>query len=125
MIAVDTSSLVSFFEGDKGRDVDLVEAALHSSALFLPPPVLTEILSDPSLSKDVTSIIFQFPLLSITEGFWNRAGHLRSLVLKKGRKARIADALIAQFAIDHNMPLVTRDSDFKGFIQVSKLKLAH
>jgi predicted nucleic acid-binding protein len=123
MIAADTSSLVAFFEGGKGKDVDLIEAALHASALFLPPPVLTELLSDPELPKSLRQAISQFPLLAITEGFWERAGDLRSGILRKGRRARLGDALIAQLAIDHKIPLVTRDSDFKYFQQISKLEL--
>ena len=124
MIAADTSSLVAFFEGGKGKDVDLIEAALHASALFLPPPVLTELLSDPELPKALRQAIAQFPLLAITEGFWERAGDLRSGILRKGRRARLGDALIAQLAIDHKIPLITRDSDFKYFQKISKLELA-
>jgi predicted nucleic acid-binding protein len=124
MIAADTSSLVAFFDGSKGKDVDLIESALHASALFLPPPVLTEILSDPNLPKVLRHAIGQFPLLAVTEGFWDRAGDLRSAILRKNRKARLGDALIAQLVIDHKIPLVTRDSDFKYFAQVSKLQLA-
>ena len=123
MIAVDTSSMIAFFEGEKGRDVDLVEAGFHASALFLPPPVLTELLSDPALTVGVRKVILRFPLLTLTDGFWERSGLLRSEVLGQGRKARIADALIAQMAIDHNILLVTRDADFNSFAQVSKLKL--
>ena len=125
MIAVDTSSLISFFEGEKGTDIELVEAGFHASALFLPPPVLTELLSDPALPDEVSNIIRQFPLLAILDGFWERAGQLRAKVLAKGRRARVADALIAQLAIDHNILLVTRDTDFKGFALVSKLKIMH
>ena len=84
MIAADTSSLVAFFEGGKGKDVDLIEAALHASALFLPPPVLTELLSDPELPKALRQAIAQFPLLAITEGFWERAGDLRSALARPG-----------------------------------------
>ena len=124
MIAADTSSLVAFFEGGKGKDVDLIEAALHASGLFLPPPVLTELLSDPELPKALRQAIAQFPLLAITEGFWERAGDLRSDILSKGRRPRLCDALIAQIVIDHKIPLVTRDSGFKYFQQVSKLELA-
>ncbi|MCX6119668.1 MAG: PIN domain-containing protein [Proteobacteria bacterium] len=106
--------------------MDVIEASLHASVLFLAPPILTDILSDPSLPRDLSLAISQFPLLAFSDRFWMRAGALRAQVLKKGqgRKARLADALIAQFAIDHDIPLVTRDTDFKYFSQISKLKLA-
>ena len=49
MIAVDTSSLVAYLQGDPGGDVDVVDAALADKRLVLPPIVLAEILSDPRL----------------------------------------------------------------------------
>jgi predicted nucleic acid-binding protein len=124
MIAADTSSLVAFFEGSSGRDVELIEDALHASALFMPPPVLTELLSDPSLSDEIRTLILEFPILAVLEGFWTRAGALRASVFAKNQKARLGDALIAQFALDHDLLLVTRDSDFKAFESVCPLKLA-
>ena len=60
-------------------------------------PVLTELLSDPGLDPDVGDMLATLPLVEVRDGFWNRAGALRAEVLGKRRKARIADALIAQF----------------------------
>lgn len=48
---VDTSSLVAFFADAPGRDVELLEAVLQESALYLLPPVISEILSDPKNSQ--------------------------------------------------------------------------
>jgi predicted nucleic acid-binding protein len=36
-------------------------------------------------------------------------------VLAKRHKARLGDALIAQSCIDHGIPLLTRDRDFRNF----------
>jgi predicted nucleic acid-binding protein len=55
------------------------------------------------------------PRLEITDGYWERAGALRARVLGKGLKARLADALIAQSCLDHRVPLVTADRDFRHF----------
>lgn len=44
-------------------------------------------------------------------------------VLKQNRKARLADSLIAQICIDHNMPLMTRDKDFISFEEITPLVL--
>jgi predicted nucleic acid-binding protein len=55
-------------------------------------------------SSVVRQAIAQLPLLAITEGFWERAGDLRSGNLRKGRRARLSDALIAQLEIDHKIP---------------------
>jgi hypothetical protein len=123
MIAVDTSSFVAYLEGGSGGDVDAVDAALAQKQVVLPPVVLTEILSNPKLPGDFRRLLVEIPLLEITEGFWERAGHLRSRVLARGRKARIADALIAQSCIDYGVPLITRDGDFRHFFKLGGLRL--
>jgi predicted nucleic acid-binding protein len=45
-------------------------------------------------------------------------------VLAKRRKARLGDALIAQSCIDHGIPLLTRDRDFRAFAAAAGLDLA-
>ncbi|MBI1884327.1 MAG: PIN domain-containing protein [Chlamydiae bacterium] len=57
------------------------------------------------------------------QGYWERAGFLRSHLLAKGEKARLADTLIAQSCLAHGIPLITRDQDFKRFAHASELKL--
>jgi predicted nucleic acid-binding protein len=123
MIAADTSSMVAFFEGETGRDVDAIELALQGSMLFLPPAVLCELLSDPGIPENVRQTILGFPLLEIKPNFWERAGDLRKAVLTKKLTARLGDALIAQSCLDAGIPLVTRDHDFRNLGLVSKLKI--
>ena len=50
MTAVDTSSLIAFFRGDQGEDVDWMDQALEWKHLALPPVVVAEVLSSPGLS---------------------------------------------------------------------------
>ncbi|HEX3753885.1 MAG TPA: PIN domain-containing protein [Rhizomicrobium sp.] len=123
MIAVDTSALSSYFKGDHARETDLVHAALRAGEIVLPPVVVTEMLSDPLAKHDMLETVADFPLLPIQDGFWLRAGDLRRLLKQKGLKAKIADALIAQSCIDHDVPLITRDSDFRHFAKHCGLKL--
>ncbi len=123
MIAIDTSSLVAYLDGSSGDDVDLVAHALEQRQAVLPPVVLTEVLSDPGLSMDVRATLLGFPLLDVSDGYWERAGRLRSVVLSKQRKARVADALIAQSCLDASVPLVTRDRDFRHFAKIAGLAL--
>jgi predicted nucleic acid-binding protein len=125
MIAVDTSTLVAYLAGDSGKDLDLLDEALKTKQAMLPPVVLTELLSAPDLSHEIKKLLKDIPLLELSDGFWERAGESRSLVLAKGHKARIADALIAQICLDHKTPLLTRDGDFKAFARVCGLALAH
>jgi predicted nucleic acid-binding protein len=123
LIAVDSSSWIAYLAGDRGVDTEAVETALAESQVCLPPVVLTEILSDAKLPQHVRSLFQQIPLLAVLEGYWERTGELRAKVLSKGRKAPLADALIAQSCLDHDRPLITRDADFRSFARVSGLKL--
>ena len=123
MIATDTSSLVAYLEGARGGDADLVDRALADEQLVLPAPVLSELLSDPGLDSEVAADLLALPLLEPAEGFWARAGALRSMVLGRRRKARLGDALIAQLCLDHEVRLVTRDRDFRAFAEAAGLDL--
>jgi predicted nucleic acid-binding protein len=63
------------------------------------------------------------PLLEPSPGYWERVGSLRAKVLARNRRARLADALIAQSCLDHEISLLTRDGDFRDFAEVSGLRL--
>jgi len=124
VIAADTSSLIAFFAGDEGSDVDLIDAALAGATLLLPPVVVTELLSDSKGRNLIEADLVDAPLLEILPGYWRRAGATRALILSKGLGAKIPDVLIAQSCIDHRVPLITRDTDFRHFAKHCGLKLA-
>jgi len=115
MIAADTSTWIAFFEGAQGEDVAALASALQARQVVMPPPVLTELLSDPELPPSVAQTLLDVPLAPLKDGFWQRAGKLRARALGRKRKARLGDALIAQCCIDADIALITRDSDFKAF----------
>ena len=115
MIAVDTSSLRRFLEGETGRDVDLVRDAMAHGRAILPPVVLCEALSDPSIPSELVEDIAALPVLDLLDGYWRRAGQLRALLIKRSHKAKLADVLVAQSCIDHHLPLVTFDGDFRHY----------
>lgn len=123
MIAADTSSLVAYLQGLSGDDVEALDLALQTKQLCLPPVVITEIMSDPKVPVAVLDLLKLLPALEVTEGYWERAGVNRSRVLAKKRKARVADALIAQICIDHKTSLISRDRDFDAFAKICGLKL--
>lgn len=123
MIAVDTSSMIAFLQGDPGDDVDLIQSALDHQQLALPPIVLTELLSDPAVSRQVRTLLAGLPILNVEPGYWERAGLLRASVLKQRKKARVADALIAQSCLDQSAPLVTRDRDVRHFAKTAGLSM--
>lgn len=123
MIAADTSSMIAFLEGEPGEDVELIQSALDHQQLALPPAVLTELLSDPAIPRPVRTLLCGLPILNVEPGYWERAGILRASVLKQKKKARVADALIAQSCLDQASPLVTRDRDFRHFARAAGLPL--
>jgi len=124
MIAADSSVIISYLDGDTGRDIDRLAAAFSNRELTLPPPVLTELLSAGNLPAEVEAALDEAPLMALTEGYWRRAGEMRHLILSKGLKARLADCLIAQCCIDAAVPLLARDSDFRHFAKWCGLELA-
>jgi hypothetical protein len=116
VIAIDTSSWIAFLSGSEGPDLALVERALAERQACLPPVVLSELLSDPELPRRVQVLFLELPLLALSEGYWERAGRLRARILASRRRARLADTLIAQSCLDHAVPLVSRDDDFRSFV---------
>jgi len=123
VIAADTSSMVAFLQGDAGDDAEVIQSALDHQQLALPPVVLAELLSDPALPRAVRMRLAALPILDLEPGFWERAGLLRAAVLGQKKKARVADALIAQSCLDQSSPLVTRDKDFRHFATAAGLPL--
>lgn len=123
MIALDTSSIIAFLADQKGQDVEHVDHALGKRVAVFPPLVLSELLSDSNLPLPLVKIFKTIPLLEILPGYWERCGLLRAKILKKKFKARIADTLIAQSCLDHDLPLITRDRDFRHFEKFAELKL--
>jgi predicted nucleic acid-binding protein len=123
VIALDTSSTIAFLSGERGSDVTAVEAALRFRQGAFPPIVVTELLSDPAVLTGVAAMIRGVPRLEILEGYWERAGELRAGLLRRGLKARLADTLIAQSCLDHQVALLTRDRDFRNFATHAGLSL--
>jgi predicted nucleic acid-binding protein len=123
MIAADTSTWIAYLEGDTGEDVDMLDRALKDRRVLMVPVVLSELLSDPELPTAIAETLSEVPLMEIAPGYWHRAGTLRAQALKRRRKARLGDALIAQSCIDGETPLLTRDRDFRAFGEAAGLHL--
>ncbi len=83
---------------------------------MLPPLVITEVLSLPGVSEEVIRLLSVIPRLPLLPEYWDRAGQLRGRVIADGRRARLADTLIAQCCLDSNVPLITADTDFRHFV---------
>jgi predicted nucleic acid-binding protein len=123
LIAVDTNAFIHFAEGIRDERTELIQEAFEYGIAYLPPVVVTELLSDPALTDDAFDQVSAFPLLSVTLGYWNRAGALRADLVRQNVRAGVADCLIAQSCIDYDIPLITYDRDFRHFVRAG-LKFA-
>src|SRR6266568_3057762 len=115
MICADSSSFIAFTQGEPERDVELVAQALAQRLLVLSPVTASELLSDPNLAPSIEASVLEVPTLEITRGYWERAGKLRALLMARQLRPKIADTLIAQSCLDHQVPLITRVRDFAAF----------
>lgn len=124
MIAADRSALVAYFKGEDCREAAQIHVALAASDLYLPPVVLTEMLTNPVALEQMLETVAGFPLLPILDGYWQRAGASRRALRELSIRVKISDTLIAQSCIDHDVPLITRETDFRHFARYCALKLA-
>lgn len=122
---VDSSVFIRALEGIHDEATTLLRIALRGNSVRLPPVVVTELLSAPPPTSDARRFVLTIPDLPVFEGYWERAGMLRSQVKARNpqAKARLADSLIAQSCIDYDVPLITYDRDFRHFAAAG-LKLA-
>jgi predicted nucleic acid-binding protein len=124
MVAVDTSTLIAFLQGQPGIDVEQFDDGLAARAVTLPPVVITEILSEPALPDRYRALVLRLPVIDTTDGYWIRTAAMRATILAKKLRARLPAALIAQSCIDHDVALITRDRDFRHFERLCGLQLA-
>lgn len=124
MIAADASSLSALLSGEDGLDVARLAEEMSRGEFRLPPVVLTELLTDARVAKLLAPKLREIELLEIIDGYWQRAGETRAKLKSRGLKANVADALIAQSCLDHDVSLVTRDSNFRHFAKYCGLRLA-
>lgn len=124
MIAADTSIVLAFLTEAPSPLTNQLAKAMVDEALVLPPPVVAELRSGLRGEAAVDLILGKAPLLPLMDGFWDRAGRTRRLLIENGRKARMLDTLIVQCCLDAGVPLLARDRDFKAFVDYCGLKLA-
>ncbi len=100
-----------------------MDESLVDHNLVMAPVVLSELLSIPNLAPEDERQFLAIPLLAITPEYWYRAGRLRAKLIRQFYRPKLADTLIAQSCIDHNAGLITRDRDFRAFVQHGGLRL--
>ena len=110
---------MAYIHGEGGPDVELVDRALSDYSLVLSPVTVTELLSGPLVTPSLENFILGILRLEIKPGYWERAGKLRADLIRRGYRPKIADTLIAQSCLDHDVPL---DYPGPGFLVLSEVR---
>ncbi|MGH9471942.1 MAG: type II toxin-antitoxin system VapC family toxin [Terriglobales bacterium] len=122
MITADSSTWIAYIQRNSADDTVALDRGLALKQLVMVPVVLAELFSAPTLTEDEAELLLSVQMLPLKPGYWQRTGTLRSTVLTRGRRAALADTLIAQCCIDHAVPLITRDHDFIAFVEAAGLE---
>jgi predicted nucleic acid-binding protein len=123
MISVDTSAFILYFQDSKHAISQKVSQLLASNSLVLPPVVLSEMLSDPALPNEIRIYLSDLLILDILPDYWIRVGNMRRILLEKGLKCKLPDAMIAQSCLDYDIPILTGDYDFRHYVNHFNLKM--
>lgn len=122
MILVDSSVWIDYFSGNGYPETDFLDSVLGVSAIAVGDLTLTEILQgfrhdkDYKTAKRLLDELTIFELLGIKMAV-KSADNFRKLRKKGVTIRKTADVIIASFCIEHNLPLLFSDKDFKPFVQ--------
>jgi len=122
-IVADTSEWIEYLAG---RPADLLDHALASGLVVVPPVVIAELLSGAVSREDHMGLEDLLRDLTLHDaGFehWSRVGALRRLLARKGLTVSTADAHVAQCALDRDTVLLSRDAVFQRIAALTKLRL--
>jgi len=114
-VIADTSIWIDYFLGKPGEDLDSFRISLNEGRVVMAPAVLSELLSSTEMTATVEKALLEMPIASPTPAFWKDSGKLRRLLAKQGMNASLADCLVVQSCLEHDLPLLTRDKGIKKF----------
>jgi predicted nucleic acid-binding protein len=114
-VILDTNALSAFVDGD----ADLARALARAQHLALPVVVLGEFLYGIAGSRHraayeewLEANLACFDVLPVTEATATAYASLRAALKQSGRPIPANDAWIAALALQHRLPVVTRDEHF-------------
>jgi tRNA(fMet)-specific endonuclease VapC len=123
-IVADTSEWVEYLAG---RPAALLDHALAAGLVVVPPIVVAELLSGVRLTADrarLEDLLRDLAMADISFAHWARVGALRASLRAQGLSVSTPDAHVAQCALDHDAPLLTRDAIFAKIARLTSLRLA-
>lgn len=122
-VVVDTSVWIDFFAGGKNAGL---EEALFAGAVVLPPIVVAELVSGattPAQREGIGELLQDAPVHATQLEHWIRVGDLRRMLARKGVNPTVADAHVAQCALDRDAVLLARDGIFAQIAKHTPLRL--
>ena len=112
VVVVDSSVLID--QLSRGP-VEALRELLGDVPLFLPPLVVSEVLSganDPAVRVAIGELLQDVPVHQTPLAHWIDLGNLRRNLRRHGLNVTLPDAHVAQCALDLDATLITRDAIF-------------
>jgi predicted nucleic acid-binding protein len=122
MILVDSSVWIDYFSGNGTREAELLDETLGNRAVAIGDLILTEVLQgfrqdrDYKTARSLLEELTIFELLG-REMAVKSAENFRKLRKKGVTIRKTADVIIASFCIEHRLPLLFSDKDFRPFVE--------
>lgn len=126
VILVDSSVWIDYFLGRDTPQAEILDRSLGVRAVGVGDLVLTEVLQgfrddkDYRIARSIMSELTVFELLGKDMAV-KSAENFRKLRKKGITIRKTADVIIATYCIEHSLPLLFSDKDFKPFVRHLKL----
>jgi len=125
-ILIDTSIWVDYFRGREIRLADAVDRLLESDRVVTLEIIEAELLRGAKTEKEIDFLKNHFsaiPILEMPSDSWREVGLFSYRLARKGYLPALVDTFIALASINSDIPLFTRDRDFRRIAGFSSLIL--
>ena len=123
-LVADTSEWIEFLAG---RPADLLDNALASGVVVVPPIVIAELVGGARSREEkmgLEDLLRDLVIHKANFDHWVRVGELRRTLRSAGISVSAADAHVAQCALDRNVMLLSRDAIFTRIAEHTPLRVA-
>ncbi|MBI4686461.1 MAG: PIN domain-containing protein [Nitrospirae bacterium] len=125
-ILVDTSVWIEFFRKKDSKVSGALKELLIKEMAAVAGAIFIELYRGAYSEKEIEFLddfLLSVHYIPTTEGLYKKAGLLGYNLSKKGAHIGTVDLLIAQTAMENNIPLYTQDNHFKEIAKHSSLVL--
>ncbi len=124
VILVDSSVWIDYFSGNGTREAEFLDETLGNRAVAIGDLILTEVLQgfrqdrDYKIARSLLEELTIFELLGRGREMAVKSAENFRKLRKKGVNIRkTTDVIIASFCIEHRLPLLFSDKDFRPFVE--------